>query len=192
MESAQAGGVPRSCKTELELQFTDNFLNTAKSPTRDYRYHTYSDTSVCLDRKHHTPIMSWQSYVDTSLVGSGHVLKGCIASIAGDSIWATSADFEVRPEELKVIATILKELDEGNTAAKDKAFADGVYVAGVRYVATRIEDRHLYAAAKGKNGVCIVKSKQAIIISCYGENNVAGNATSTTEGLADYLIKQGY
>jgi profilin len=31
------------------------------------------------------------------MVGSGHVNKGAIYSIAGDSKWAGSAGFEVRP-----------------------------------------------------------------------------------------------
>lgn len=31
-----------------------------------------------------------------SMVGSGHVDKGAIYSAAGDSVWATSAGFEVR------------------------------------------------------------------------------------------------
>lgn len=38
----------------------------------------------------------------------------------------------------------------------------------------------------------IAKTKQAIIISHYGENVVAGNAAQTVETLADYLIGVGY
>ena len=33
---------------------------------------------------------------DNSLVGSGHADKAAIVSAAGDSVWAKSADFEVR------------------------------------------------------------------------------------------------
>ena len=33
----------------------------------------------------------------------------------------------------------------GDSAAKDKAFADGLHVAGERFVLTRAEDRSIYA-----------------------------------------------
>lgn len=45
---------------------------------------------------------------------------------------------------------------------------------------------------QGRCGVCISKTKQAIVVGHHGEVQVAGNASSTVEGLADYLIGQGY
>jgi len=45
------------------------------------------------------------------MVGSGHVDKGAIYSIAGDSKWAGSAGFEVRP----TITLYLCFLDPGAT-----------------------------------------------------------------------------
>ncbi|KAI1638527.1 profilin [Biscogniauxia mediterranea] len=131
--------------------------------------------------------MSWQAYVDSSLVGSGHVDKAAIISVAGDSVWATSAGFTVQPAEMKNIVAILT----GTGDAIDKAHADGVHVAGERYVVTRIEDRSLYAR-QGRTGIIVVKTKQAIIIAHYGETHQVGNSTQTVEALADYLIKVGY
>ncbi|CAP70402.1 uncharacterized protein PODANS_3_4810, partial [Podospora anserina S mat+] len=40
--------------------------------------------------------MSWQAYVDSSLVGSGHIDKAAIVSAAGDSTWAANPGFTVR------------------------------------------------------------------------------------------------
>ncbi|CAG9937211.1 hypothetical protein V2G26_006766 [Clonostachys chloroleuca] len=131
--------------------------------------------------------MSWQAYVDTSLIATGHVDKGAIISAAGDSAWAASADFQLKPEEMKAISSIVS----GDAAAKDKAFAEGLYVAGTRFVLARAEDRSIYARS-GRTGVAIAKTKQAIIVAHHPETGVAGNATSTVEGLADYLIGQGY
>ncbi|KAI9902603.1 hypothetical protein N3K66_001955 [Trichothecium roseum] len=131
--------------------------------------------------------MSWQAYVDTSLVGTGHVDKGSIISAAGDSVWATSAGFDIKPEEMKVISAIVG----GDQTAKDNAFADGLFIAGERFVMARAEDRSIYARA-GRTGVAIAKTKQAIVVAHHGETQVAGNASSTAEGLADYLIGQGY
>ncbi|EGX92884.1 profilin [Cordyceps militaris CM01] len=135
-----------------------------------------------------------------SLVGTGHIDKGAILSAAGDSVWAASADLQVKattprggeaehlkPEEMKAISAIVG----GDSAAKDKAFAEGLFIGGVRYVMARAEDRSIYARS-GRDGVAVAKTKQAIVVGHHGEAQIAGNASSTVEGLADYLIGQGY
>ncbi|KAF5022354.1 hypothetical protein F66182_5603 [Fusarium sp. NRRL 66182] len=131
--------------------------------------------------------MSWQAYIDSSLVGSGHIDKGAIISAAGDSAWAASPDLQLKPEEMKAISAIVS----GDVAAKDKAFGEGLYIGGERYVLARAEGRSLYAR-QGRLGVAVAKTTQAIVVGHHGEAQVAGNATSTVEGLADYLIKAGY
>ncbi|OWP03718.1 hypothetical protein B2J93_6061 [Marssonina coronariae] len=149
--------------------------------------------------------MSWQAYVDSryvpplpapsiemaggadtglSMVASGHVDKGAIYSVAGDSRWAGSAGFDVSAAELK-------EILAGLAGSVNKLYADGLHVAGERYVLTKAEDRSLYAR-KGREGVVIVKTKQAILIAHYSELMIAGNSAATVEQLADYLIKSGY
>ncbi|KJZ79288.1 hypothetical protein HIM_01439 [Hirsutella minnesotensis 3608] len=128
-----------------------------------------------------------RNHVLASLVGTGHIDKGALISAAGDSSWANSAGFELKPEEMKVISAIVS----GDSSAKDKAFADGLFVCGERYVMARAEDRSIYARL-GRCGIAIAKTKQAIIVGHHGEAQVAGNASSTVEGLADYLIGQGY
>ncbi|KAK4217853.1 profilin [Rhypophila decipiens] len=133
--------------------------------------------------------MSWQAYVDSSLVGSGHLEKGAIISAAGDSTWAATPGFTVKPEEAKEIVAILACNGKGGPV--DKAFSEGIHVDGERYVAFNVEDRHIYGR-KGRTGVIIVKTKQAILVGQYGEGQQAGNATTTVEALADYLIKLGY
>ncbi|KAK1759396.1 profilin [Echria macrotheca] len=133
--------------------------------------------------------MSWQAYVDNSLVGSGHLDKGAIISAAGDSIWSASPDFDIKPAEMKNIVEILK--NNGSGPAVDKAFGEGVHVGGERYVAFNIADRHIYCR-QGRQGLVIVQTKQAILVGHYGESQIAGNATQTVEALADYLIKSGY
>ncbi|KAH6958631.1 profilin [Fusarium avenaceum] len=131
--------------------------------------------------------MSWQAYVDTSLVGTGHIDKAALVSAAGDSVWATSTGFELKPEELKAISAIVG----GDEGAKNKAFGEGLYVAGERFVLARADGRSLYARS-GRKGLAVAKTTQAIIVAHHPEAAIAGNATSTVEGLADYLIKQGY
>ncbi|TWU76444.1 profilin, required for normal timing of actin polymerization in response to thermal stress [Metarhizium rileyi] len=88
---------------------------------------------------------------------------------------------------MKAISAIVA----GDDAAKDKAFAEGLYIAGGRYVMARADGRSIYAR-QGRLGVCIAKTKQAIVVGHHGETGFAGNVSSTVEGLADYLIGQGY
>ncbi|KAK8080643.1 hypothetical protein PG997_008461 [Apiospora hydei] len=157
--------------------------------------------------------MSWQAYVDDSLVKSGHIDKAAIISVAGDSVWATSAGFTVRhppfypeytspvfafipnnidhiplkPDEMKNIANVVT----GAAGAVDKALAEGIHVGGERYVVFRAEDRSMYGR-QGRTGILAVKTTQAILVGHYGEGVQAGNAAQTVEALADYLIKVGY
>ncbi|GAP90390.2 putative Profilin [Rosellinia necatrix] len=137
--------------------------------------------------------MSWQAYVDTSLVASGHIEKAAIISAAGDSIWATSSGFSPEMHELKTIVAILAgaENEKADQKAVQTAQAEGIHVAGERYVVARIDGRSIYAR-KGRIGICIAKTKQAFILARHGEQQTAGNASQTTEALADYLIKAGY
>ncbi|CZS85195.1 unnamed protein product [Fusarium graminearum] len=146
--------------------------------------------------------MSWQAYVDSRyfsptfpnhsweqafLVGTGHIDKGAIISAAGDSAWAASADLQLKPEEMKAISAIVS----GDEKAKDKAFAEGLYIAGERYVMARADGRSIYARS-GRSGVAVAKTTQAIVVGHHGEAQIAGNATTTVESLADYLIKSSY
>lgn len=117
----------------------------------------------------------------------------------------------------QVSAAEIKEVIAGLSGSVDKLYAEGLHVAGERYVLTKAEDRSLYARKvrlhipiiyftctcmatrpdtetlpQGREGVVIVKTKQAILIAHYGEAMIAGNSTTTVESLADYLIKLGY
>ncbi|KAF3072584.1 Profilin [Trichoderma lentiforme] len=122
-----------------------------------------------------------------SLVQTGHIAKGAIISLAGDSAWASSPDLTIQPAEMKVIADIVAK----NGAAIDKAYAEGLYIAGQRFVLTRVDEGDLYARA-GREGVAVAASKQAIVVGIHGEAQVAGNATSVVAALADHLKKTGY
>jgi len=128
--------------------------------------------------------MSWQAYVDSSLVGSGHIDKGAIYSIKGDSVWATSPGFTISAAEMQ-------EVVAGLSGKPDNLYSNGLHVAGQKYVLNKVDERSLYAR-KGKEGLVIVKTTQAILIGHYGENTHAGNSASVVEKLADYLISTGY
>jgi len=130
--------------------------------------------------------MSWQAYVDTSLVGSGHLDKAAIFGALGDSVWAQTKGYSVSPAEIKKVVDALA----GGSAA-EKLWSDGLHVAGEKFVVTKVEDRSIYGR-KGREGIVICKTNQAILIAHYGENVMAGNAATTVEKLADYLVNLKY
>ncbi|KAI9861958.1 MAG: profilin, required for normal timing of actin polymerization in response to thermal stress [Trichoglossum hirsutum] len=127
--------------------------------------------------------MSWQAYVDTSLVGTGKLKRAAIFNKEGTSVWASSPDFTVTPAEIKEIVTAYND--------NQNVLSNGLYVGGERYVVLKVDDRSLYAK-KGKEGICIVKTTLAILVSHYPETVQPGEATKTVEELADYLISVGY
>ncbi|ATZ45216.1 Bcpfy1 [Botrytis cinerea B05.10] len=130
--------------------------------------------------------MSWQAYIDTSLCGSGHVEKGAIYNLEGTSCWATSPDFAITPEEMA-------EVKNGLDGKTDSLYANGLHIAKDRYVLTKVEDdnKMLYAR-KGKDGLVIGKTVQAIIVARYVDPMIAGNTAETVQKLVDYLVKVGY
>merc|ERR1712093_215486 len=102
----------------------------------------------------------------TSLPQQHPLLTQTTYSIAGDSKWAASPNFDVS-------ATEMKEIINGLSGKVDALYAEGLHVGGERYVLTKAEDRSLYAR-KGREGVVIVKTKQAILIAHYGESILQG------------------
>ncbi|KAF2724518.1 profilin II [Polychaeton citri CBS 116435] len=130
--------------------------------------------------------MSWQAYVDQSLVGTGNVDKAAIFSAQGDSVWASSAGFTVKPEEMKEIVSAYQD-----KADVKKVQSEGAHIAGERFVVIKADDRSIYGK-KGREGVVIVKTNQAILVTHYPESVQPGNAAKVVEQLADYLIGVGY
>ncbi|KAK6347782.1 profilin, required for normal timing of actin polymerization in response to thermal stress [Orbilia javanica] len=130
--------------------------------------------------------MSWQAYIDTSLVGTGNIDKAVILSAAGDSVWAVTPGFEVKPEEVKAIVGNLPRF--GNDSP---FFQTGIHIGGEKYVNVMHDDEHVYARQK-KEGLVIVKTNQALIIAHHPETGDRGKAVATTKALSDYLKGVGY
>lgn len=133
--------------------------------------------------------MSWQAYVDQSLVGTGNVDKAAIFNSEGNSVWATSAGFNVAPQEMKEIVTAYK--DKGDAAGVKQVQSTGLHVGGERFIVLKADERSLYGK-KGKEGIIIVKTTQAILVTHYPEHIQPGAAANTVEQLGDYLISVGY
>lgn len=129
--------------------------------------------------------MSWEAYIDNSMIGSGHADKGAIFSFENLSQWASTTGFNISPEEIKVIHDAL------NSNNLEKLYSDGIYIAGVKYVFSNKGSRSLYAR-KGTEGVIIVKTAKTILIAHHNDKMIAGNCSSVIEELADYLGTVNY
>ncbi|KAK3709823.1 profilin, required for normal timing of actin polymerization in response to thermal stress [Vermiconidia calcicola] len=132
--------------------------------------------------------MSWQEYVDKSLVGTGNLDRAAIFNSEGNSVWATSTGFNVTPKEMQEIVTAYK--DKGTDGVK-QVQSTGLHIAGERFVVIKADDRSIYGK-KGREGVVIVKTAQAILVTHYPEDIQPGAAANTVEQLADYLLKVGF
>ncbi|KZV64242.1 profilin [Peniophora sp. CONT] len=126
--------------------------------------------------------MSWQTYVDTNLVGSGKISKAAILGQAG-GVWASTAGFTLSTEEQKAIVDGFK--------SPDAIQASGFKLAGTKYFTIQVGDRTVQGKKAG-DGAVLVKTKQAILVAEYAAPTQAPEATIVAEGLADYLIGVGY
>jgi len=127
--------------------------------------------------------MSWQTYVDTNLVGTGKVVKAAILGLGG-GVWAASQGYSLLLDEQKAILAAF--------ADPAKAQANGIRLSGHKFIAFRVDpDRSIYLK-KGGDGAVLVKTKQAVLVAEYIAPTQAAEATPVVEGLADYLISVGY
>ncbi|KAL8929442.1 MAG: hypothetical protein Q9172_000493 [Xanthocarpia lactea] len=130
--------------------------------------------------------MSWQAYVDTSLVATGNIDKAAIFNSEGTSVWASSKGFTVAPTEIQAVVASFAD----NSEVK-KVQSEGFHIAGEKFFTLKSDDRSLYGK-KGKEGVVVVKTQQAILVAHYPESVQPGSAATTVEQLGDYLISVGY
>lgn len=128
--------------------------------------------------------MSWQTYVDDNLVGSGKVTAAYIMSAAGDSVWATSPGLILSPSEQK---EIVKAFYDPSTFQ-----AEGIYIAGRRYVMVQNDAEEIRFESQ-KDGGMFAKTTQAVIVALYSAPIVAGELHEVVSSFAEYLIsKPGY
>jgi len=133
--------------------------------------------------------MSWQAYVDTGLLGTGHIDKAAIYDSAGTSLWASSPGFTMSSEEMKVITASFKPPAKPDDVKEVQAH--GFFVGGEKFIALRSDESRLYGK-KGKEGIVVVKTKQALLIAHYPDSVLPGTATNTVEMMGEYLSKLGY
>lgn len=127
--------------------------------------------------------MSWQAYVDDSLLGSKNIYKGAIFSAAGDSVWAASPDFKIAPSEVQGLISGYQD--------SSSLWSKGFSVEGNKYFCIKADDKIIHGK-KGKEGIVCVKTKQALIIGYYPDAVQPPTAEITVENLGNYLVAMNY
>eukprot|EP01126_Amoeba_proteus_P060502 TRINITY_DN8006_c0_g1_i1.p1 TRINITY_DN8006_c0_g1~~TRINITY_DN8006_c0_g1_i1.p1 ORF type:complete len:129 (-),score=21.26 TRINITY_DN8006_c0_g1_i1:62-448(-) len=128
--------------------------------------------------------MSWQGYVDSSLVGTGHVKFGAIFGIEDKTLWAYSSELElITQAEMSNIIAAFKNLDALRS--------NGCFLASQKYLVLQGDESNIFLK-KGAGGGTIVKTNLCVIIAIYGEGQAPGQCNTAAGKLADYLIENGY
>mmetsp|Transcript_16010 Transcript_16010/g.38972 ORF Transcript_16010/g.38972 Transcript_16010/m.38972 type:complete len:127 (-) Transcript_16010:197-577(-) len=125
--------------------------------------------------------MSWQSYVDDHLIGTGHVSKAAICGVDG-ALWAASAGFDVSADE---VTKIVAGMDDASGLQ-----AGGLYVGGEKWMFILSDDRNV-VGKKGSNGLFVCKAGTCVVIGTHDENIQGGNCNTCVGNLADYLLNNG-
>jgi len=127
--------------------------------------------------------MAWQAYVDTNLLGSGHVTSAGIYDLCGNP-WAYSAGFAAQVAEVAAVATAMGS-DPTSLAAT------GVPVAGVKYMFVSGDSTEVYVK-KGNTGVVFCKCNSCVLVGFHSDGIQPGGCRNTVGKLADFLKENGY
>jgi len=128
--------------------------------------------------------MSWQSYVDDNLVGTGLILKAAMTGHDG-SIWAITPGFNLTEAEVRALVA-------GYTSQADFQ-SKGIFIEGVKYQYLQIiDDRSIYGKFGSDNSLFVVKTGQCLLVAVSGKGMAPGSSANVVEKLADYLIESGY
>ncbi|KAJ6239180.1 alpha/beta-hydrolases superfamily protein [Anaeramoeba flamelloides] len=111
--------------------------------------------------------MSWDSYVETSLVGSGHVTLGALAGLDG-SIWAQTKGMNLKTDEVNMM---IKGFED-----PDSLYSTGIKVGGIKYIFLGGGD--FLKGKKGQDGVIVYKANKALVIGVYKDGIQTGNCSS--------------
>lgn len=150
--------------------------------------------------------MSWQQYIDDSLIGSGFMHSAAIVGLSDGNYWAYGGTYIPQPNEVQHILKCIAD----NSVVQES----GVTIYGVKFFGLQAGvdgDTKYIFFKKGAAGGCIYTTKQTFIVAVYGNpgNSSAlsqdlqkkkehdtevnpADCNATVKRIAEYLIKLGY
>lgn len=150
--------------------------------------------------------MSWQQYIDDSLIGSGFMHSAAIVGLTDGSYWAYGGTYVPQPDEVEHIQKCLNDLSLMQQT--------GIKIYGVKFFGLRSgvdgETKYIFFK-KGSAGGCVYSTKQSFIVAVYGnpgDESAAkmdsdkravldvvvnpADCNMTVKRIAEYLINLGY
>ncbi|XP_065178744.1 profilin-1A-like [Sycon ciliatum] len=129
--------------------------------------------------------MSWQTYVDSSLMQSKAVAAASIHGLDGTA-WARSPGFSSTPEEVtKILSNMAKE-------SPMDFYSHGVTVNGVKYTFVKKGEHTIYGRGKENSGVCICTTNKCVVVAVYSNGMQPGSCNAVVEKLGDFLREANY
>jgi len=126
--------------------------------------------------------MSWQSYVDNQLMGSGIVEEAIIAGHDG-TIWAKSDRVKPSTDELSLLSNSFDD--------QSKLTMSGLHMSGEKYVYLSGTEK-VIRGKKGKSGLHAMKTQQAVLVALFTEPVQHPQVANIVEALGEYLISVQY
>jgi len=126
--------------------------------------------------------MSWQSYVDNQLMGSGLIEKAVIAGHDG-TVWAKSENINPSVDELSKLSSSFND--------QSPLTMSGLHIGGEKFVYLSGTEK-VVRCKKGKSGLHAMKTQQAVLIAVYNEPVQHSQVASIVETLGDYFISVQY
>eukprot|EP00750_Incisomonas_marina_P016171 INCI19041.1.p2 GENE.INCI19041.1~~INCI19041.1.p2 ORF type:complete len:155 (+),score=24.66 INCI19041.1:178-642(+) len=154
--------------------------------------------------------MSWQAYVDSSLMAGGALSQACMIGRQDAQVWGQTPGFGPKTYDASIVQEDGSEKTENVNEAKDlpiyanthKKTGHGFRINGVKYTTVRTYENNefgdfvVYGAKGTQSGVCMVVTKQCIIIGVWDKkvnpNHIAATCNSTCENLGKYLMGMNY
>ena len=141
--------------------------------------------------------MSWQTYVDAALVGTGMVTAAGIYDLDGNP-WAYSAGFTAQIDEVALVSRCMVGPKEGMAVPEDKFPRDldalaawRPTVAGMSYTYIQGDEHEVYVK-QGSCGVVFCRCATCILVGYHSDKVQPGQCRSTVGKLADFLREQGF
>eukprot|EP00039_Didymoeca_costata_P017918 m.331361 g.331361 ORF g.331361 m.331361 type:complete len:128 (+) comp16712_c0_seq1:88-471(+) len=127
--------------------------------------------------------MSWQAYVDQSLISTGNITAAAIHGHDGTK-WA-STNLEIPKEDAAKFV--------GYMNSPDPLYATGFKLGETKFRFIRAVEGEQIIGRSGADGGCIVcKTNMALIFGVFAGGIQPGNANQTVSKLADYLKSSNY
>ena len=127
---------------------------------------------------------TWGDYI-LKLLERGYVTDAALHGVKDGKRWATSPEFEVLPEEAKVVVDGF--VDE------EKLRQNGVHIAQIKYIVTYADSKLIVGEDASSGAGCVLfKCHTCVIIATHSKTIAAAQCQNVVERVGEFLRNKGY